>query len=112
MNSYCTRKTIAMGLLDVALLIANIEKVKQTTKSVINTAKRQQFYYFILTLLVLIVLVQISLAFLLLFVGKMDISNRLRHRRLDVWNNVAITLIVLTVVMQIFATSFAGSTNA
>ncbi|XP_014677004.1 PREDICTED: ninjurin-1-like isoform X2 [Priapulus caudatus] len=108
MNSYCTRKTIAMGLLDVALLIANIEK----TKSVINTAKRQQFYYFILTLLVLIVLVQISLAFLLLFVGKMDISNRLRHRRLDVWNNVAITLIVLTVVMQIFATSFAGSTNA
>ncbi|XP_014669055.1 PREDICTED: ninjurin-1-like [Priapulus caudatus] len=109
MNSYATRKTIGLVLLDLALLVANMEKMKSV---IAEGHTHLDFYYFVLVMLVIIAIVQLGLAFILLYVGKLDLTDKTNHWDLDVWNSIAIIAIVAVTVLQIITSSFGAERPA
>lgn len=55
-NVYATKKTIAQGMLDVALLTANASQLKY----LLQLGKEQQFFYLMVTLISLSIILQVS----------------------------------------------------
>ena len=62
-NSYATKKTIAQGLLDVALLTANASQLKNVLQV---GADNHMFYYFMLSLIIISIILQVSSIYALL----------------------------------------------
>ncbi|VEN47052.1 unnamed protein product [Callosobruchus maculatus] len=58
-NKYATKKTIAQGLLDVALLTANASQLKY----VLQVGEKHEFYVLMLTLIIVSIVLQLSYAF-------------------------------------------------
>lgn len=56
-NKYATKKTIAQGLLDVALLTANASQLKY----VLQVGEKHEFYTLMLTLISISIILQVSL---------------------------------------------------
>lgn len=54
-NVYATKKTIAQGLLDVALLTANASQLKY----LLQVGKEHEFYYVMMTLISLSIILQV-----------------------------------------------------
>lgn len=55
-NAYATKKTIAQGMLDVALLTANASQLKY----LLQLGKVHEFYYLMITLISLSLVLQVS----------------------------------------------------
>ncbi|CAH1998301.1 unnamed protein product [Acanthoscelides obtectus] len=64
-NKYATKKTIAQGLLDVALLTANASQLKY----VLQVGEKHEFYTLMLTLIIVSIILQGTAAFLALIVS-------------------------------------------
>ncbi|XP_060528948.1 ninjurin-1-like isoform X3 [Cylas formicarius] len=61
-NKYATKKTIAQGLLDVALLTANASQLKY----VLQVGEKHEFYTLMLTLITISIILQVSVGLMLL----------------------------------------------
>lgn len=55
-NKYATKKTIAQGLLDVALLTANASQLKY----VLQVGEKHEFYTLMLSLIIISIVLQVS----------------------------------------------------
>ncbi|XP_074027380.1 ninjurin C isoform X6 [Leptinotarsa decemlineata] len=64
-NKYATKKTIAQGLLDVALLTANASQLKY----VLQVGEKHEFYVLMLCLIIISILLQVTAALLSIIVG-------------------------------------------
>ena len=62
-NRYATKKTIAQGLLDVALLTANASQLKYVLQV---GADNHPFYYLMLSLIIISIILQVSSFYALL----------------------------------------------
>ena len=60
-NRYATKKTIAQGMLDVALLTANASQLKYVLQV---GEEAHPFYYLMLTLIITSIVLQVNTAFL------------------------------------------------
>ncbi|XP_022301983.2 ninjurin-1-like [Crassostrea virginica] len=103
-SAYSQKKTMAEGLLDVGLLVANASQLK----ALLDRGPSHDYYYPLLVLLLLSILVQVTIGFLLLFLGTTE-SNLEKDRRSDVMNNVAVGLIFATVILNIVIGVFGVS---
>ena len=102
-SAYSQKKTMAEGLLDVGLLVANASQLK----ALLDRGPSHDYYYPLLVLLLLSILVQVTIGFLLLFLGTTE-SNLEKDRRSDVMNNVTVGLIatvILNIVIGVFGVS-------
>ncbi|XP_064633048.1 ninjurin-2-like [Lineus longissimus] len=70
-NDFATRKTVAKGLMDVALLSANASQLKVCLSL---GADKQEFYYLLMTLIITSIILQASAAILLICLGKTNIN--------------------------------------
>ncbi|XP_017779637.1 PREDICTED: ninjurin-2-like isoform X3 [Nicrophorus vespilloides] len=57
-NKYATKKTIAQGLLDVALLTANASQLKY----ILQVGEKHEFYTLMLTLIIISIVLQVTAA--------------------------------------------------
>ncbi|XP_015836955.1 ninjurin-2 isoform X3 [Tribolium castaneum] len=67
-NKYATKKTIAQGLLDVALLTANASQLKY----VLQVGEKHEFYVLMLTLISISIVLQVTAALLSIVVSIMQ----------------------------------------
>lgn len=58
-NRYATKKTIAQGMLDIALLTANASQLKY----ILQVGDKHEFYTLMLTLITVSIILQVSSAF-------------------------------------------------
>ncbi|KAL1470012.1 hypothetical protein MTO96_040722 [Rhipicephalus appendiculatus] len=101
-NRYATKKTVAQGLLDVALLTANTSQLK----SVILRGPQYEFYNLLLVLLSLSIGLQIMVGVLLLVLGFINVNNESNHRLADILNNVATAAVFGVTVVNVMSASF------
>lgn len=59
-NRYATKKTIAQGMLDIALLTANASQLKY----ILQIGQRHEFYKLMLTLISMSIILQVGVTFL------------------------------------------------
>ncbi|XP_071961074.1 uncharacterized protein [Antedon mediterranea] len=106
-NAYATKKTIAEGLLDVSLLLANASQFKV----LIIQGPSYHFYGFVMTMLILSFILQIAVGVILLLLGRDNLNNMYHQRRLDKLNNWATALIFLILIINVFIGAFGLNTQ-
>lgn len=103
-SAYSQKKTVAEGLLDVGLLVANSSQLK----ALLDRGSSHSYYYALLVLLILSIIVQVVVGFLLLFLGTTE-GDLEKDRRSNLMNNVVVALIfgivVLNIVIGVFGVS-------
>ncbi|CAG2103272.1 unnamed protein product [Medioppia subpectinata] len=75
-NVYATKKTIAQGMLDVALLTANASQLKYC----LQLGKKSQFYYLMVTLISTSIVLQIGLGAAIVMKSRYNINKDHHHR--------------------------------
>ncbi|XP_029681620.1 ninjurin-2 isoform X2 [Takifugu rubripes] len=104
MNLYATKKTVAEGMLDVALFLANITHMK----TVIEQGAGYRYYIAVLTLISFSLALQIVAGILIIIIARRDLNVVSNQKRLDYLNNLATGVIFVTAVINFFV-SFFGS---
>merc|ERR1712050_180841 len=108
-NRYATKKTIAKGLLDIALLTANASQLKY----VLQVGSEHEFYTAMLVLIISSIVLQVLLGALLLIVGGLDINDEKHQKTADILNNTAtVTVFIITFINVIISGFGVQHTNS
>ncbi|KAJ3647306.1 hypothetical protein Zmor_019190 [Zophobas morio] len=102
-NKYATKKTIAQGLLDVALLTANASQLKY----VLQVGEKHEFYALMLTLISISIVLQVVQAILCVVLGaSLSLNNEDDHNSAEKANNVILCLNIVLMADNILISSF------
>ncbi|XP_030371071.1 ninjurin-2 isoform X1 [Scaptodrosophila lebanonensis] len=104
-NRYATKKTIAQGMLDIALLTANASQLKY----ILHVGKQHQFYTLMLTLISLSIVLQIlsgilSLSLSLFRDCRLDQPEF--HQSANALNHVRTAFAFFTTMINVFISAF------
>lgn len=102
MNIYATRKTVAQGMMDIALMTANASQLKY----VLLNAQRHKYLEATISLITLSILIQVIIGIILIFLGRWNINYRGDQRKADLANNVVVILIFLVTVVNVMVSAF------
>ena len=105
-NIYALTKTIAKGLLNVALLTDNAKQLKLTVEL---GPEKCEFYGLILTLAIVSIVLQTTMAILGAFVGSKNINFEQNQTKATTLNQTTLVCAILTVVDNIILAAFTGS---
>ncbi|XP_076469468.1 ninjurin-1-like isoform X2 [Babylonia areolata] len=108
-NSYATRKTVAQGALDFALLMTNASQLKALVD--IPSNSRGNFFVGLLVLLGVSIAFQVSAGVVLLILGMMDPdeSDEPAHKRAERLNNASVCIILIITIINVFISAFGIS---
>ncbi|XP_029035236.1 ninjurin-A-like [Osmia bicornis bicornis] len=104
-NSYAAKKTVAQGMMDVALITANANQLRY----LIEYQRHSPTFLIILTLIVISLMLQIAVGVSLIFKGRFDIkgqSKSLNARRI---NNYVVVGVFLITIINVFIAAFSIS---
>ncbi|KAK7790744.1 hypothetical protein R5R35_013098 [Gryllus longicercus] len=102
-NRYATKKTIAQGMLDIALLTANASQLKY----ILQVGKEHEFYTLMVTLISVSIILQAAQGILCLVLGSTyNINKPKEQRKANAWNNVALALNVLITGVNVVLSAF------
>ncbi|XP_052861074.1 ninjurin-2-like [Anopheles cruzii] len=103
LNSYATRKSIAQGMLDLALLTANASQLKY----ILTVGMAHEFYHFLLVLIIISIALQVFQALLIILLAIVfDINKVEEQKRSDIINNILIAITVISVVVNVIISAF------
>ncbi|KAI5093897.1 ninjurin 2 [Silurus meridionalis] len=101
-NRYATKKTMAEGMLDVALLMANASQLK----AVLEQEPGFKYYMTVIVLIAVSLFFQVLAGVFFILMARKDLNVVANQRKLDVMNNIATALVLFTVIVNIFITAF------
>ncbi|KAH3881427.1 ninjurin-1-like [Dreissena polymorpha] len=101
-NSYATKKTLAKGLLDISLLMANASQLK----SLISLGPGTDYYYANMVMISLSIVLQIITGILLLVLGSMEGKDLEGKKAADKLNNVTVGFVFAITVINLFVAAF------
>merc|ERR1712141_890425 len=107
-NRYATKKTIAQGMLDVALLTANASQLKYVLQVGENV---HPFYHLMLALIIVSIVLQVIVGILFLVIGGLNINDDLDQRTADILNDVITVLVFLITLVNIVINGFGIRTT-
>lgn len=102
MNIYATRKTVAQGMMDIALMTANASQLKY----ILLNAQKHKYLEATISLMTLSILLQVIIGIILIFLGRWNINYRGDQRRADIANNAVVILIFLVTVVNVMVSAF------
>ncbi|XP_075886284.1 ninjurin-2-like isoform X1 [Nelusetta ayraudi] len=103
MNLYATKKTVAEGMLDVALFLANVTHMK----TVIEQGAGYRYYIAVLTLISFSLILQIVAGVLIIIIARVELTLLPSCQRvLNFLNNLTTGLFFLTLVVNIIKAAF------
>ncbi|XP_065305695.1 ninjurin-1-like isoform X2 [Dermacentor albipictus] len=101
-NLYATKKTLAQGMLDVALLSVNATQLK----TIIQRGDEHDFYTVLVVLISLSIALQILVGMVFLVLGFVNLNKDKNHRMAEILNNVATAAVFAVTVLNILTASF------
>merc|ERR1719150_306325 len=102
-NRYATKKTIAQGMLDVALLTANASQLKYVLQLGENV---HPFYHLMLALIIVSIVLQVIVGILFLVIGGLNINDDPDQRTADILNDVITVLVFLITLVNVVINGF------
>merc|ERR1711953_788525 len=102
-NRYATKKTIAQGMLDVALLTANASQLKYVLQV---GEDNHPFYHLMLALIILSIILQIIVGILFLIIGGMNINENADQRVADILNDIITVTVFLITLINVVINGF------
>lgn len=102
-NSYATKKTIAQGMLDIALLTANASQLKY----VLQVGHQHEFYTLMVWLISISIVLQACQGVLYVMLGSaFNINKSKDQSAANVWNNVVLAMGIVTTIVNIIISAF------
>ncbi|KAL1493677.1 hypothetical protein ABEB36_009374 [Hypothenemus hampei] len=102
-NKYATKKTIAQGLLDVALLTANASQLKY----VLQVGEKHEFYTLMLSLICISIVLQVIQACLCVLLGSaLNINKEEQCPNANRANNVTLCVNIAIMAVNVIIGSF------
>ncbi|XP_063420745.1 ninjurin-1-like [Mytilus trossulus] len=101
-NKYATKKTLAKGLLDISLLMANASQLK----AMLNAGSNVDYFWVVVVLISLSLILQLTVGGMLLVLGSMETKSPEVKRHVNGLNNAAVGLICVITVVNIFIAAF------
>merc|ERR1711981_897571 len=101
-NRYATKKTLAQGMLDIALLTANASQLKY----ILQVGSEHEFYTAMLVLVITSLVLQVIVGALFLILGGIDINDQERHKTADILNNSTTVLVFIITFVNVIISGF------
>ncbi|CAG9832507.1 unnamed protein product [Diabrotica balteata] len=102
-NKYATKKTIAQGLLDIALLTANASQLK----FILQVGHKHEFYLLMLILISTSIILQVIQAVLCVILGgSYDINKEHHQDNANKTNNVVMVINIVIMAVNVLINSF------
>jgi Ninjurin len=102
LNLFQQKKTIAQGMLDLALLSANANQLRY----ILEYKERNHYYYVSLTLISLSLVLQVLVAIALVFKSRYNIDNEQEYLNADRINNFITMGILFITIINVFTSAF------
>lgn len=102
-NVYSTKKTVAQGMMDLALLTSNASQLKMLMK---YSDQKGQLFAAHVVCLSLSILLQVIVGVLLIVNSRYNINRPSHHSRADLMNNATVVGVFLITVVNVLASSF------
>ncbi|XP_058452010.1 ninjurin-1 isoform X1 [Malaya genurostris] len=96
-NRYATKKTIAQGMLDIALLTANASQLKY----ILQVGEKHEFYTLMLVLISISIILQIAQGVACIVLANFDINKEVNQKIANLVQNVSLGFNLSTVVVNI-----------
>ncbi|XP_046561069.1 ninjurin-1-like [Haliotis rubra] len=103
-TAYATRKTVAQGMLDFALLMANASQLKALLKS--KTVPHDATFIGLVFLIAVSIILQIITGVIIAVLGSMDVHDEAAHIRAHRLNNSTVGLILGITITNVFIAAF------
>uniref|UniRef100_A0A1A9X1I4 Ninjurin-2 n=1 Tax=Glossina brevipalpis TaxID=37001 RepID=A0A1A9X1I4_9MUSC len=101
-NRYATKKTIAQGMLDIALLTANASQLKY----ILQVGEQHQFYKLMLILISLSIVLQLLVGILFVIIGSLNINREKDQRAAVIMNDVILVVVFVISVINVIISGF------
>ncbi|XP_026840330.1 ninjurin-2 isoform X8 [Drosophila persimilis] len=101
-NRYATKKTIAQGMLDIALLTANASQLKY----ILQVGEQHQFYKLMLILISLSIVMQLLVGILFVAIGGLNINRQKDQTAAVILNDIILVVIFVISVLNVIISGF------
>ncbi|XP_020715356.1 ninjurin-2 isoform X4 [Ceratitis capitata] len=101
-NRYATKKTIAQGMLDIALLTANASQLKY----ILQVGEQHQFYKLMLIMISLSIVLQLLVGILFVLIGSLNINHQKDQTAAMIINDVILVVIFVISVLNVIISGF------
>ncbi|XP_055614601.1 ninjurin-1-like, partial [Uranotaenia lowii] len=102
-NRYATKKTIAQGMLDIALLTANASQLKY----ILQVGEKHEFYTLMLVLISISIILQVSAAMLAVILTLVNFHKGELHQRVaNILNHFSLGFVVVALFCDIIKMNF------
>lgn len=101
-NVYQHKKTLAQGMMDLALLSANANQLRY----VLESYDRHPYYYFSVTFIIASLVFQVLVGIGLVFNSRYNIKNQDDICKADKINNLITVAILLITIINVFISAF------
>ncbi|XP_064087218.1 ninjurin-1-like isoform X2 [Macrobrachium nipponense] len=105
-NTYATKKTVAQGMMDLALLTANANQLRYVIESG-KYGNTDVNYYVSMVLIIISIIMQLVIGIALIFMGRYDVSREHHAVKADRLNNWVVLGVFLITIINVFVSSFA-----
>ncbi|XP_053970361.1 ninjurin-A-like [Hylaeus volcanicus] len=104
-NTYAAKKTVAQGMMDVALITANANQLRY----LIEYQRNSPTFFIILSLIIISLLLQIAVGVSLIFKGRFDIKGQSKSATARKINNYVVVGVFLITIINVFIAAFSIS---
>ncbi|XP_073847845.1 ninjurin C isoform X3 [Musca autumnalis] len=101
-NRYATKKTIAQGMLDIALLTANASQLKY----ILQVGEQHQFYKLMLVLISLSIILQLLVGILFVIIGSLNINRKKDQTAAIILNDIIMVVVFVISVINVVISGF------
>ncbi|XP_023307519.1 ninjurin-A isoform X2 [Lucilia cuprina] len=101
-NRYATKKTIAQGMLDIALLTANASQLKY----ILQVGEQHQFYKLMLILISLSIVLQLMVGIFFVIIGSLNINRKQDQTAAIILNDIILVVIFVISVINVIISGF------
>ncbi|CAB3381404.1 Hypothetical predicted protein [Cloeon dipterum] len=106
-NRYASKKTLAQGMLDIALLTANASQLKY----ILQVGHQHEFYTLMVTLISISIILQILVGVLFVLLGGLNINKERDQRKAEVINDISTALIFVISIVNVIISGFGLETK-
>lgn len=102
-NTYAAKKTVAQGMMDIALITANANQLR----FIIEYSRDTSTFYVVLILIIISLILQVAVGVSLIFKGKFDLSGESKRANANRLNNYVVVGVFLVTIINVFIAAFS-----
>ncbi|XP_006624616.1 ninjurin-2-like [Apis dorsata] len=106
-NTYAAKKTVAQGMMDVALITANANQLRY----LIEYQRESPTFYLIMSLIIISLFLQVVVGISLIFKGRFDIKGQSKSLQARKINNYVVIGVFLITIINVFIAAFSISVS-